>query len=365
MKFLDEYRDAEKVKILVDQIQSLNIPPINIMEVCGSQTHTILKYNLEELLPANINLIHGPGCPVCVTPIGMIDKAISLAQKKDVIFTSYGDMLRIPGSKNSLMKVKASGADVRMIYSPLDAIRLAKENPDKKIIFFAIGFETTAPANAASILTAKKTKLTNFFVLSSQVLIPPAVQSLLDSDLIKLNALLAPGHVCTVTGTKWCGEISNHYKIPITVTGFEPVDILEGILISAKQILSNEHDTVNQYKRVVTKDGNLKAQETIYSVFEICHRNWRGLGEIKNSGLRIRNEFSHFDAEKNFEINSVTTNEDERCIAGEILQGLKKPNDCKLFSKDCTPTKPVGAPMVSSEGACAAYFNYRKVNELV
>lgn len=365
MKFLDEYRDAEKVKILVDQIHSLNIPPINIMEVCGSQTHTILKYNLEELLPDNINLIHGPGCPVCVTPIDMIDKAILLAQKEDVIFTTYGDMLRIPGSKSSLMKTKASGADVRMIYSSLDAIRLAKENPDKKIIFFAIGFETTAPANAASILTAKKTKLTNFFVLSSQVLIPPAVQSLLDSDLIKLSALLAPGHVCTVTGTKWCGEISNHYKIPITVTGFEPVDILEGILISAKQILSNEHDTVNQYKRVVIKDGNLKAQETIYKVFEICHRNWRGLGEIKNSGLKLKDEFSHFDAEKNFEINSFTSNEDERCIAGQILQGLKKPNDCTLFGKDCTPTNPIGAPMVSSEGACAAYFNYQKINELV
>ena len=365
MKFLDEYRDADKVKILVEQINALNVPPINIMEVCGSQTHTILKYNLEELLPSNINLIHGPGCPVCVTPIDMIDKAILLAQKEDVIFTSYGDMLRIPGSRSSLMKVKAAGADVRMIYSPLDAIRLAKENPDKKIIFFAIGFETTAPANAASILTAKKSKLTNFFVISSQVLIPPAVQSLLDSELIKLSGLLAPGHVCTIMGTNWCSEISNQYKIPIIVTGFEPFDILEGILLTAKQILSNEYNTVNQYKRVVTEDGNLKAQETIYSVFEVCDRNWRGLGEIKNSGFRIRDEFNHFDAEKAFEIITVTSNEDERCIAGEILQGLKKPNDCKLFSKDCTPTKPVGAPMVSSEGACAAYFNYRKVNELV
>jgi hydrogenase expression/formation protein HypD len=361
MKFLDEYRDAEKVNILVEQIHALNIPPINIMEVCGSQTHTILKYNLEELLSANINLIHGPGCPVCVTPIEMIDKAILLAQREDVIFTSYGDMLRIPGSKNSLMKVKATGCDVRMIYSPLDAIRLAKENPDKKIIFFAIGFETTAPANAASILTAKKLNLSNFFVLSSHVLIPPAVQLLLDSEVIKLNGLLAPGHVCTVTGTKWCSEISNHYKIPITVTGFEPFDILEGILSTAKQILSNEYNTVNQYKRVVTKDGNFVAQETIYNVFEVCHRNWRGLGEIKNSGLKLKDDFSRFDAEKNFEINSVTSNEDERCIAGEILQGLKKPNDCHLFGKACTPTNPVGAPMVSSEGACAAYFNYRSV----
>lgn len=365
MKFLDEYRDAEKVKIQVEQIHSLNIPPINIMEVCGSQTHTILKYNLEELLPANIKLIHGPGCPVCVTPIDMIDKAILLAQKEDVIFTSYGDMLRIPGSKNSLMNAKASGTDVRMIYSPLDAIKLAKENPDKKIIFFAIGFETTAPANAASILAAEKLNLTNFFVLSSQVLIPPAVQILLDSELIKLNGLLAPGHVCTITGTNWCSEISNQYKIPITVTGFEPFDILEGILLTAKQILSNEHDTVNQYKRVVTKDGNLKAQETIYSVFEICHRNWRGLGEIKNSGLKLKHEFSRFDVEKNFEINSVTYNEDERCIAGQILQGLKKPNDCALFGKDCTPINPVGAPMVSSEGACAAYYNYQKINEVI
>ena len=361
MKFLDEYRDADKVKILIDQIHSLKLPPINIIEVCGSQTHTILKYNLEELLPPNMNLIHGPGCPVCVTPIDMIDKAVLLAQMEDVIFTSYGDMLRIPGSKNSLMKVKASGCDVRMIYSPLDAVKLAKDNPDKKIIFFAIGFETTAPANAASVLAAKKLDLTNFFMLSSQVLIPPAVKLLLDSELIKLNGLLAPGHVCTVTGTNWCSEISNEYKIPIAVTGFEPVDILEGIFFTAKQILINQYDTVNQYKRVVTKDGNLKAQETIYNVFEVCNRNWRGLGEIKNSGLRIRDDFSQFDAEKNFEINSVTSNEDQRCIAGEILQGLKKPNDCGLFGKDCTPTKPIGAPMVSSEGACAAYYNYRSV----
>lgn len=361
MKFLDEYRDADKVKILVDQIHSIKLPPINIMEVCGSQTHTILKYNLEELLPENINLIHGPGCPVCVTPIEMIDKAILLSQHKDVIFTSYGDMLRIPGSASSLLEARSNGADVRMIYSPLDAVKLAKENPLKKIIFFAIGFETTAPANAASVLAAKKLILDNFFILSSHVLIPPAVKTLLNSELIRLNGLLAPGHVCTITGTNWCEEISSRYNLPITITGFEPVDILDGILLTAKQILLNEYNTVNQYKRVVTKDGNLKAQETIYNVFEVCDRNWRGLGEIKNSGLRIRDEFSHFDAEKNFEINSVTSSENERCIAGEILQGLKKPNDCTLFGKDCTPTKPVGAPMVSSEGACAAYYNYRSV----
>ena len=365
MKFLDEYRDAEKVKVLVDQIHSLNLPPVNIMEVCGSQTHTILKYNLEELLPDCINLIHGPGCPVCVTPIDMIDKAVLLAQIPDVIITSFGDMIRIPGSKSSLINVRASGADIRIIYSPLDAIKIAIDNPDKKIIFFAIGFETTAPANAASILTAKKSKLTNFFVLSSHVLIPPAVKKLLDSELIQLNGLLAPGHVCTVTGTKWCSEISNQYKIPITVTGFEPVDILEGILLTAKQILLNEHSTVNQYKRVVTKEGNLKAQENIYKVFEICDRNWRGLGEIKQSGLKLKADFEEFDAEIFFNLEPSQHHEDERCIAGEILQGLKKPTDCNLFGKDCTPTKPVGAPMVSSEGACAAYFNYRKVNESV
>jgi len=366
MKFLDEYRQVDKVKILVDQIHSLKLPPITIMEVCGSQTHTILKFNLEELLLEKINLIHGPGCPVCVTPIEMIDKAILLSQQEDVIFTSYGDMLRIPGSGSSLLEARSNGADVRMIYSPLDAVKLAKENPDKKIIFFAIGFETTAPANAASVLAAKKLMLDNFFVLSSHVLIPPAVITLLNSELIRLNGLLAPGHVCTITGTIWCEDISSRYDLPITITGFEPVDILEGILLTAKQNLLNESKTLNQYKRVVTKGGNLKAQETINNVFEVCDRNWRGLGEIKNSGLRIRDEFSHFDVEKAFEINTVTSKEDERCIAGKILQGLKKPFDCKIFGNECTPTNPVGAPMVSSEGACAAYYNYRKIeNEKV
>jgi hydrogenase expression/formation protein HypD len=363
MKFLDEYRDADKVKILVDQIHLLKLPPIHIMEVCGSQTHTILKYNLEELLPGNINLIHGPGCPVCITPIEMIDKAILLSQYKDVIFTSYGDMLRIPGSGSSLLEARSNGADVRMIYSPLDAVKLAKDNPLKKIIFFAIGFETTAPANAASVLAAKKLSLDNFFILSSHVLIPPAVKTLLNSELIRLNGLLAPGHVCTITGTNWCEEISSRYNLPITITGFEPVDILDGILLTSKQILLNKHNTVNQYKRVVTKDGNLKAQETIYNVFEVCDRNWRGLGEIKNSGLRISDEFSHFNAEKAFEINTITSKEDERCIAGEIIQGLKKPNDCALFGNECNPNKPIGAPMVSSEGACAAYYSFRSVSK--
>ncbi|MCJ7553512.1 MAG: hydrogenase formation protein HypD [Ignavibacteriaceae bacterium] len=360
MKFLDEYRDAEKIKILINQIRSLQLPPINIMEVCGSQTHTILKYSLEELLPENINLIHGPGCPVCVTPVEMIDKANVLAGMDDVIFTSYGDMLRIPGSRSSLIETKALGADIKMIYSPLDAIRIAKEEPNKKVIFFAIGFETTAPANASAILIAQKLSLKNFFVLCSHVLIPPAIEALLNSELIKLNGLLAPGHVCTITGTKWCENISGKHKIPIAVTGFEPVDLLEGILITAKQIVSNEHHTVNQYKRVVQIEGNKTALKTIDKVFEVCDRNWRGLGEIKNSGLKLRDEFEKYDAEKVFNISSVQSFENEKCIAGEILQGLKKPLECKLFSNECTPIKPVGAPMVSSEGACAAYYNYRK-----
>jgi hydrogenase expression/formation protein HypD len=366
MKFLDEFRDAEKVKILVDQIHSLDPPPINIMEVCGSQTHTILKYNLEELLPKNINLIHGPGCPVCVTPIKIIDKAIYLSHNEDVIFTSYGDMLRIPGSQSSLLEAKGFGSDIRIIYSPLDAIKLAQENPHNKVIFLAIGFETTAPANASAIIIAQQSLLNNFFVLCSHVLIPPAVETLLSSELIKLNGLLAPGHVCTVTGTSWCEDISDKYKIPISVTGFEPVDILEGILIIVKQIISDEHHTSNQYKRVVTRNGNITAQKIINGVFEICDRNWRGLGEIKNSGIKLRNEFSNLDAEKVFELNSIKHHEDERCISGKILQGLKKPFDCKIFGNECTPTNPVGAPMVSSEGACAAYYNYRKIeNEKV
>jgi hydrogenase expression/formation protein HypD len=274
-------------------------------------------------------------------------------------------MLRVPGSKSSLLDAKSNGADVRMIYSPLDAIKIAKENPNKKIIFFAIGFETTAPANAASILTAMKLSLDNYFVLSSQILIPPAVEALLNTGLVQLNGLLAPGHVCTITGTNWCEKISNEFCIPITVTGFEPVDILEGILLTVRQILSNEYNTHNQYKRVVTKDGNIKAQETIYKVFEVCSRKWRGLGDIKNSGLKLKNDFNDFDAEKVFDIDFTYSKEDERCIAGKILQGLSKPKDCNLFGNECTPSKPVGAPMVSSEGACAAYYNYRSINKII
>lgn len=363
MKFLDEYRSAEKVDKLVNKINSFQIPEINIMEVCGSQTHTILKFNLEALLPHNINLIHGPGCPVCVTPVEMIDKAIELAKQSDVIFTSFGDMLRIPGSNSSLLEARAGGADVRMIYSPLDALRIARQETGKKIIFFAIGFETTAPANASAIAAAKELSLNNYFVLCSHVLVPPAVEGLLNSELIKLNGLLAPGHVCTVTGTGWCEIISNKYKIPIVVTGFEPVDILEGIISVCEQLLTNRFTTANKYERVVKKEGNTNALKTIDKVFEVCDRNWRGLGEIKNSGLRLKQEFEMFDAEKIFALNSLVHFEDERCKAGEILQGLKKPFDCQLYGKECSPSHPVGAPMVSSEGACAAYYNYPKYNK--
>lgn len=328
------------------------------MEICGGQTHSILKYSLKEFLPESIDFVHGPGCPVCVTPLEMIDKAILIAQQPDVILTTYGDMLRVPGSVSDLFRVKANGGDVRIIFSPLDAIQLAESNPEKKVVFFAVGFETTAPANAMSIIEASKRKLTNYSVLSSHVLVPPAIEALLSSFNTHVQGFIAPGHVCTVMGYEEYIAIADHYKIPIMIGGFEPVDILLAVESLIQQLENGTSFVENQYSRVVTKEGNLPAKKVLSTVYKTVDRNWRGIGMIPQSGLALKEEFSDFDAENVFPLSGVKTSESALCRAGEVLRGIIKPPKCSAFGKSCTPEKPLGAPMVSTEGACAAYFHY-------
>lgn len=360
MKYLDEYRDARAVKNLSQQIKELTTREWTIMEICGGQTHSILKHGMEELLPSALTIVHGPGCPVCVTPLEMIDKAIAIAQQPEVIFTSFGDMLRVPGSHLDLLAVKAAGGDVRMVYSPLDAVKIAENNSAKKVVFFAIGFETTAPANAMAVLEARRKQLKNFSILSAHVLVPPAIEAILASKNSRVQGFLAAGHVCTVMGYEEYIPLAEKYKVPIVVTGFEPVDIMEGIYLVVKQLQENRHTVENQYRRVVKKEGNQAAQKVMQEVFETTDRNWRGIGRIPRSGLKLRSVFADYDAELLFKVQTIDTAESSECIAGEVLQGLKKPPECTLFGKACTPEHPVGAPMVSSEGACAAYFRYRK-----
>jgi len=360
MKYLDEYRDARAVKNLSRQIHRLTTREWTIMEICGGQTHSILKHGLEELLPAELTIVHGPGCPVCVTPLEMIDKAIAIAQRPEVIFTSFGDMLRVPGSRLDLLAVKAAGGEVRMVYSPLDAVKIAENNPAKKVVFFAIGFETTAPANAMAVLEAKRKQLKNFSILSAQVLVPPAIEAILSSKNSRVQGFLTAGHVCTIMGYNEYIPLADKYKVPMVVTGFEPVDIMEGIYLAVKQLQENRHVVENQYRRVVKQEGNQEARKVMPEVFEVTDRNWRGIGQIPGSGLKLRSAYADFDAELLFKVQSIDTAESSECMAGEVLQGLKKPPDCTLFGKICTPEHPVGAPMVSSEGACAAYFRYRK-----
>jgi hydrogenase expression/formation protein HypD len=361
MKYLSEFRDPDAAKILANKIKEVSKHNWKIMEICGGQTHSILKYSIDELLPEKISLIHGPGCPVCVTPLEMIDKAIDIASRSDVIFTSFGDMLRVPGSKLDLLSVKANGGDVRMVYSPLDAVKIAQSNPDKKVVFFAVGFETTAPANAMSVLKAQELGLKNYSILCSHVLVPPAIEALMSGYNSSINGFLAAGHVCTVMGYEEYFPLAEKYKIPIVVTGFEPIDILQGILKCIILLEEGKNIVENQYSRAVRKEGNLAAKEIIKKVFEVTDRKWRGIGLIPMSGLKLRDEFSEFDAEKIFEIEDLTVDEPDICIAGDILQGLKLPTDCLAFGKECTPENPLGAPMVSSEGACAAYFHYKKI----
>lgn len=362
MKYLDEYRNPEKVKALLREIASITTQNWVIMEICGGQTHAFLHHGLDAMLPAQIELVHGPGCPVCVTPLEQIDKAIAIASRPDVIFTSYGDMLRVPGSTQDLFSVRAKGGDVRVVYSPLDAVGLAEANPDKEVVFFAIGFETTAPANAMAVLQAKNKNIKNFSVITSHVRVPPAMEAILSSKSNRVQAFLAAGHVCAVMGFHEYPPIAEKYRVPIVVTGFEPIDLLNGMLSAIKQLEAGESVAENQYQRAVKFGGNESAQNTIRSVFQSVDRKWRGIGVIPQSGWGLSPEFADFDAEKKFDVGDILTQESPLCIAGEILQGLKKPTGCPAFGKECTPQTPLGAPMVSAEGACAAYYKYHRDN---
>ncbi len=360
MKFIDEYRDADLVKAAIAELRRVVTQPRVIMEICGGQTHAIMRYGIDQLLPDEIELVHGPGCPVCVTPLELIDKALAIAADPEVIFTSYGDMLRVPGTSQDLFSVRAAGADVRVVYSPLDAVKIARENPDKQVVFFAIGFETTAPANAMSVLQAQAQKLDNFSVLVSHVCVPPAMHAILGSPQNRVQGFLAAGHVCAVMGYWEYPPIAEQYRVPIVVTGFEPLDIVRGVLAAARQLEAGRHEAENAYQRAVTFEGNKPAQAVINRVFELRDRKWRGIGQIPMSGWGLRPEFAAFDAEQRFDVQQIQPEESPLCIAGLILQGLKKPDECSAFGGQCTPRTPLGATMVSSEGACAAYYRYRR-----
>jgi hydrogenase expression/formation protein HypD len=358
MRYIDEYRDGQLAQQTAAKIRRITTRPWTIMEICGGQTHSIVKFGIESLLPNTITLVHGPGCPVCVTPLELIDKAIAIASRPDVIFASFGDMLRVPGSSKDLLTVKAEGGDVRMVYSPLDALTIAKVNPEKHVVFFAVGFETTAPPNAMAVKEAKRQGINNFSILCSHVLVPPAVEAILSSPSNRVQGLLAAGHVCTVMGYEEYFPLATRYKVPIVVTGFEPVDILQGIYMTVKQLEEGRNEVENQYTRYVRREGNMSAQRVLKEVFTTIDRKWRGIGEIPQSGYGLSTAYDAYDAEKIFGVEAIAVEESSLCIAGQVLQGLKKPNQCAAFGKECTPEHPLGAPMVSSEGACAAYYNF-------
>ncbi len=360
MKFVDEFRDMDVARQYFDQIARITTRPWTIMEICGGQTHAIVKNGIDQLLSNNITLLHGPGCPVCVTPVESIDKAIEIASRENVIFCSFGDMLRIPGTSKNLMIVKAEGGDIRVVYSPLDSLKIAKQNPDKEIVFFAIGFETTAPANALTVQRAKLQGLANFSMLTSMVLVPPAIETILASPGCTVDGFLAAGHVCTIMGYKEYENISKTYNVPIVVTGFEPLDILQGIHMTITQLEAGKGEVSNQYSRAVKREGNQTARNLMNEVFSIINRKWRGLGEIPESGLVLSDSFAEFDAEKRFDLKDVEVEESIECIGALILRGEKKPPDCPAFGTRCNPEQPLGATMVSTEGACAAYYQYRK-----
>lgn len=361
MKYLDEFSDPALAGRLVDQIKAVTTRRWSIMEVCGGQTHSIIRHGIDQLLPDEIEMIHGPGCPVCVTPLEMIDKALEIAARPDVVFCSFGDMLRVPGSREDLFSVKSRGGDVRVVYSPLDALTIAQKNPDKQVVFFGIGFETTAPANAMTVYEAKRLAVENFSLLVSHVLVPPAISAIMESPTCRVQAFLAAGHVCCVMGTREYPELCEKYRIPIVVTGFEPLDILEGIRRTVIQLESGRHDLENAYPRAVSADGNLPAQAMLADVFEVTDRSWRGIGEIPRSGWRLSPPYRKFDAEHRFRVSDIHTAESAVCRSGEVLQGLLKPHECEAFGTSCTPRNPLGATMVSSEGACAAYYLYRRL----
>ena len=360
MKFLDEYRDERIVRCLAAQIACRTTHPWNLMEICGGQTHTVMRYGLDELLPEGVRLVHGPGCPVCVTPLEMVDKAIEIAARPGVIFVSYGDMLRVPGSRLDLFRVRAAGGDVRIVYSPMEAVKLAQKHPDCQVVFFAVGFETTAPANAMAAREAQQQGLQNFSMLVSQVLVPPAIRLLLSSPNNIVQGLIAPGHVCTVTGYRQYESLCRDVRVPIVVGGFEPVDLLEAVGMLIAQLEEGRAKVENQYVRSVSAEGNLAAQRLVEAVFEVTDRKWRGIGVIPRSGLRLRPEYAAYDAERVFGVAEVRAEESADCISAAVLQGRKRPTDCPAFASRCTPENPIGAPMVSAEGACAAYYHYRR-----
>jgi hydrogenase expression/formation protein HypD len=361
MRFVDEYRDARAARQYAQAIAQIVTRSWSIMEVCGGQTHAIIKFGVDEFLPDSVTLVHGPGCPVCVTPVELIDKAIEIASRPEAILCSFGDMLRVPGSRTDLLSVKATGADVRILYSPLDALKVARENLDKEVVFFAVGFETTAPANAMAVYQAHEQGLRNFSLLVSHVLVPPAMEAILSSPGNRVQGFLAAGHVCTVMGYTEYEPIAQKYQVPIVVTGFEPLDILQGVYMCLKQLEEGRAEVENQYARSVRRDGNLHAQELIRQVFQVVPRKWRGVGEIPQSGLGLREKYAGFDAERRFGLADHTVEESSECRSGLVLQGVLKPPQCPAFGTTCTPERPLGATMVSSEGACAAYYHYRRL----
>jgi len=364
MKFMDEYRDGASAQQFATALARLTTRPWTLMEVCGGQTHAIVKFGVDALLPPLVTLVHGPGCPVCVTPLEIIEKAIEIAARPDVIFCSFGDMLRVPGSSTDLLSVKARGGDVRIVYSPLDAVELARANPTKQVVFFAVGFETTAPANAMAVFQAARAGLTNFSVLMSHVLVPPAMEAILSSPECRVQGFLAAGHVCAVMGYTEYEPIVARYKVPVVVTGFEPLDILQGVFMCVKQLEEGRAEVENQYTRAVRRDGNVAARQLVSQVFQVVPRKWRGVGEIPQSGLGLAAAYRDFDAEQRFGLADQTTDEPTECQSGRIMQGLIKPPDCPAFGTRCTPELPLGATMVSSEGACAAYYRYRRLGNL-
>jgi len=360
VKYIDEYRDRVGAERFASAIARVTTRPWTIMEVCGGQTHAIVKFGIDELLPKEITLVHGPGCPVCVTPLELIDKAIEIATRPGVIFCSFGDMLRVPGSETDLLTVKANSGDVRIVYSPLDAVRIARDNPSREVVFFAVGFETTAPANAMAVFQADKQGLRNFSLLVSHVLVPPAMEAILASPRNCVQGFLAAGHVCTVMGFTEYGPIAEKYRVPIIVTGFEPLDILQGLYMCVQQLEQGRAEVENQYTRSVRREGNEAAQRLIREVFRVIPRKWRGVGQIPRSGFALSEKFADYDAERRFGVADYTAEESSECISGLILQGVKKPHECLAFGTRCTPEHPLGATMVSSEGACAAYYRYRR-----
>ena len=358
MRFLSEYRDPELVKQYLDEIHKITTRPWKIMEVCGGQTHGLVKNGIIDMLPENITMVHGPGCPVCVTPVSIIDEAVYLAKMPNVIICSFGDMLRVPGSQKSLLEAKAEGADVRILYSPLEAVQLAQENPEKEVVFFAVGFETTAPANALSIVHADKMGVKNYSILASHVLVPPAMEAILSDKENQIDAFLAAGHVCTIMGMEEYYPVVEKYKTPVVITGFEPVDLLQGILMAVQQLEKGEYKLENQYTRYVQREGNRMAKQTMEEVFDVSDRMWRGIGTIPQSGYEVNEKYKLYNSRVKFNLDLPVAPENPECISGDIMKGLKKPVQCPNFGTKCKPEHPLGAPMVSSEGACAAYYHY-------